>query len=120
MDAAVSSSEAACCSVREDKSVLPAAISPEADAMLSTPVRMLAMVPARLAFMDSSACINWPISSRDFTIITLVRSLAATVRATRTAADKGRVMPRVSRMASSKPLTTAMEPIAIIQKLALR
>ncbi|MNR21712.1 hypothetical protein D3C85_1386300 [compost metagenome] len=68
--------------------------------------------------MDSNACINCPISSREVALIVLVRSLAATVRATRTASDSGRVMPRVSRTASSSPLTTAMEPIAIIQKLA--
>ncbi|MNO09333.1 hypothetical protein D3C81_2324230 [compost metagenome] len=49
----------------------------------------------------------------------LVRSLAATVRATRTASDKGRVMLRVNSMASSRPLISAMDPIAIIQKFAM-
>ncbi|MNS97988.1 hypothetical protein D3C72_1323390 [compost metagenome] len=88
--------------------------------MLSTPVRMRATVSARLAFMDARACINWPISSRDVTVTVLVRSLAATVRATRTAADSGRVMPRVSSTASSKPLISATEPMTIIQKLAVR
>ncbi|MNT30643.1 hypothetical protein D3C72_1664490 [compost metagenome] len=86
--------------------------------MLSTPVRIRETVPARLAFMVSSARSNCPISSRDVTVIVLVRSLAATVRATRTASDSGRVMLRVSSTASSRPLTTATEPITIIQKLA--
>ena len=119
MDAAVCSSDAACCSVRDDRSVLPAAIWPEAEAMLSTPARIRATVAARLPFIVCKARISWPISSRERTAMLLVRSLAATVRATASASDSGCVMLRVSRTASSRPLSKPMAPITIIHRLAL-
>jgi hypothetical protein len=52
IDAAVSSSELACDSVRADKSILPEAISPEAVAMVSALRRISPMVSASRACID--------------------------------------------------------------------
>ncbi len=103
IEAAVSSSELACCSVREDKSWLPAAIWLEAVAMVSVPLRTLPTMPTRLSFMSLRACISWPVSSLLFTSMRLVRSPDATERATCTARDRGSVMLRTSSQASSTP-----------------
>ncbi|CAB3694320.1 hypothetical protein LMG26696_05070 [Achromobacter pulmonis] len=62
IDAAVSSSEAACCSVRLDRSVLPAAISREPTLISSTPRRTVATVRVRLSCMRLTAPNSWPIS----------------------------------------------------------
>ncbi|OWG18458.1 hypothetical protein KDK82_1937 [Delftia sp. K82] len=109
MAAAVCSSELACCSVREERSWLPASISPEAVAMLSAPERTCPTTWARLSFIWRSACSNWPVSSRESTVMRLVRSLLATVRATRRASASGLVMPRVIHQAASAPSTKASE-----------
>ncbi|CUJ36477.1 Uncharacterised protein [Achromobacter sp. 2789STDY5608633] len=62
IEAAVSSSEAACCSVRLDRSVLPAAISCEPVLISSTPRRTEDTVRVRLSCMRLSAANSWPIS----------------------------------------------------------
>ena len=107
IDAAVSSSELACSSVRDDRSWLPAAIWLEAVAMVSVPVRTSPTTLARLAFMSFSACISRPVSSRVFTTTWLLRSPEATVCATCTASFSGRVMLRVSSHASTAPSASA-------------
>ena len=91
----------------------------QAEAMLSTPARIRATVAARLPFIVCKARISWPISSRERTAMLLVRSLAATVRATASASDSGCVMLQVSSTASSRPLSKPMAPITIIHRLAL-
>ena len=55
IEAAVSSSDAACCSVRADRSTLPAAICCDAVAMVSVPVRTCCTSPARLSRIDFMA-----------------------------------------------------------------
>ncbi|CAB3855600.1 hypothetical protein LMG26842_03077 [Achromobacter dolens] len=62
IEAAVSSSEAACCSVRLDRSVLPAEISREPTLISSTPRRTVATVRVRLSCMRLTAPNIWPIS----------------------------------------------------------
>ena len=77
--------ELACCSVRADRSRLPWAISPEAVAMVSVPLRTCPTILTRLAFMSFSACSSRPVSSLLRTSILLLKSPAATVCATSTA-----------------------------------
>ncbi|MNQ57919.1 hypothetical protein D3C85_720900 [compost metagenome] len=95
IDDAVSSSELACSSVREDRSRLPLAISDDAVAMVSVPLRTWPTMLTRLEFMSFSARSSWPVSSVVCTSIWLVRSPEATVCATFTAALIGWVMARV-------------------------
>jgi hypothetical protein len=85
MDDAVSSSELACCSVRDDRSRLPLAISPAAVAMVCEPARTSPTMLCRLAFISCMARSSWPISLVDATSTVWVRSPAATPRAMRTA-----------------------------------
>jgi hypothetical protein len=63
IDEAVSSSEAACCSVRVDRSRLPAAISAEAVAMVSVPERTRETISTSESFMSRRARIRRPVSS---------------------------------------------------------
>jgi hypothetical protein len=57
---AVSSSELACCSVREDRSWLPAATCDDAVAMASVPLRTVVTVATRFSFMVLRAPSSWP------------------------------------------------------------
>ncbi|CAJ4955989.1 Uncharacterised protein [Burkholderia pseudomallei] len=66
---AVCSSAAACSSVREDRSMLPAAICRAAVAIDSLPTRTARTVPARLACIFASPSSSRPISSRRSTTI---------------------------------------------------
>jgi hypothetical protein len=77
IDDAVSSSELACCSVREDRSWLPAAIWPDAVAMVSVPLRTSPTIFVRLSFISRSARSSWPVSFVLSTLIERVRSPAA-------------------------------------------
>ena len=95
IDDAVSSSELACSSVREDRSRLPLAICDDAVAIVSVPPRTWPTMFTRLEFMSFSACSSWPVSSVVCTSIRLVRSPEATVCATFTAELIGCVMARV-------------------------
>ncbi|CAB3923996.1 hypothetical protein LMG1864_05651 [Achromobacter ruhlandii] len=74
IDAAVSSREAACCSVRLDRSVLPAEISRAPTLISSTPRRTVATVRARLSCMRLTAAIKAPISLLECTSTRVVRS----------------------------------------------
>ncbi len=58
IDVAVRSSDAACCSVRCDRSRLPLAIWPEAEAMVSVDARTRPTMRARPAFISLSARIS--------------------------------------------------------------
>ncbi len=106
IEAAVSSSEEACSSVRCDRSALPCAICDDADAMFSQPSRTSLTMRARLSFMALSAPIRSPVSSRVTTRISVVRSPAATWRAADTASPSGRTMPRVTSHPNSMPTAT--------------
>ena len=63
IDDAVSSSELACSSVREDRSRLPAAICEDAVAMASVPLRTSLTMRTRPPDMRCSACSSLPGSS---------------------------------------------------------
>ncbi len=106
IDAAVSSSDEACSSVRCDRSALPCAICEDAEAMLSQPSRTSLTMRARLSFMVLSAPIRSPVSSRVATWMSVVRSPAATWRAAVTACSSGRTMPRVTSQPSNMPTAT--------------
>ncbi len=60
---AVCSSALACSSVRDDKSILPAAICDDAVAMVSVPLRTCCTISSRLPFMMHSASSSLPVSS---------------------------------------------------------
>jgi hypothetical protein len=93
---AVSSSELACCSVRFDKSWLPAAIWLEALAIAWMPTSTSPTILPRLSFMSRRASSRCAVSSLPRTSITVVRSPAATVRATVTARARRPEMLRES------------------------
>ncbi|MNT01943.1 hypothetical protein D3C72_1364300 [compost metagenome] len=107
IDEAVSSSEPACCSVRDDRSRLPAAISDEAVAMLSVPLRTWLTMPTRLLFILPRAVSSAPVSSFAVVATVCVRSPAATVSASASAWRSGRVMPVVSSHEHNTPNATA-------------
>ncbi len=113
IDAAVSARLLACSSVRADRSRLPLAISVEALAMCSVPVRTSVTMPDRPSFMVLSACSRRPVSSLEVTTMSLRRSLSATAMATATARLSGTVMPRVSRheISAPKPSMATAKPI---------
>jgi len=90
IDDAVSSSELACCSVRDDKSMVPTAICAEAVAMVSVPPRTSPTMLTSAVFMSRRAAINCPVSSCERTTISLLRSPCATRWATATASTSGR------------------------------
>ena len=81
IEAAVSCSELACCSVRTDKSELPLAISPLAPATALAFVRTSCTVRARLSRMVRSAAITLSVSPAR-SAIGVARSPAATAPAT--------------------------------------
>jgi len=103
IDAAVSSSELACASVRDDRSRLPEAIWLDALAIESVPSRTWPTTLASSSFMARSARISMPDSEVSATSMRAVRSPDATCCATVTACPSGRVMERVMRNASSSP-----------------
>ncbi len=119
MVAAVSCSEAACSSVRWLRSTLPAAISPTASAMPELPSRTRLTMPARRVFMVLSASSRSRVSSWPRTSMWLVRSPSATVRATRTASDSGRVIERVIATPASAASATAAAQIPSIRLRAV-
>src|SRR5450830_1770739 len=82
MAEAVSSSEPACCSVRADRSRLPAAISLEAVLMVSVPERTSATMRTRLSLISPRAVISCPTSSLEVALICTLRSPPAMVWAT--------------------------------------
>ncbi len=113
MLAAVSSSDAACSSVRRLRSALPAAISADAPAMLPLLWRTRETISVRRSFMSRSADSKRPVSSRATTAIRLLRSPRATVCATSTAVCMGRVMERVISSPPAAASTTAAMDMTI-------
>jgi hypothetical protein len=114
IDDAVSSSELACCSVRLDKSRLPAAIWLDAVAIMSVPLRTSETISTRPSFIFCSALSSWPISSFDSILICSVRLPAATLLATRNACASEREIPLISQAPIARPATrpTAIKPMA--------
>ena len=108
MLAAVSTTAADCCSVRADRSILPAAISVEERATLSTPSRTSLIMFLRLTFIVATACINSPGSSRRVQVSVLVRSPLAICSATRRVSFSGRVIERVIPIAIRIPSAIPM------------
>ncbi|MDB5793672.1 MAG: hypothetical protein JWR25_51 [Noviherbaspirillum sp.] len=92
MELAVSSSEEACSSVREDRSRLPVAIWLDAVAIVSVPLLTWDTIRTRLSFIALRACNSCPVSSVVLTSIRLVRSPLATVVAIFNASVTGRVI----------------------------
>src|SRR5450830_1224505 len=88
IDEAVSSSAPACCSVRDDKSILPVAISEDAVAMASVPWRISVHITSKLFAIVFMELINCLISSLPETSIRCVKSPAATDEVTRIASCK--------------------------------
>ncbi|MNQ90143.1 hypothetical protein D3C85_1054730 [compost metagenome] len=120
IEAAVSSSELACSSVREDRSILPLAISAEAMAMASVPVRTRPTMAARLPLIAFRARSRSPISSRLPSATTARKSPAATCWAMPTAAPSGSVMLRISHHTVTLPTTRVTNTVASMTMLALR
>ncbi len=73
----VSSSEAACCSVRAERSRFPAAICLVAEAISSPPLRTLDTVLTRLTCILARPARSWPISSVEPTRTARVKSPCA-------------------------------------------
>ncbi|CAB3918631.1 hypothetical protein LMG1860_06259 [Achromobacter denitrificans] len=90
IEAAVSSREAACSSVRLDRSVLPAEISREPTLISSTPRRTADTVRVRLSCMRLTDAISVPISLVESTSTRTVRSPAAILSKLSLTARKGR------------------------------
>ncbi len=114
IDDAVSSSAAACCSVRADKSWLPEAISLAAVAIVSVAPRTWPTMAVRLAFMSLSAASNRPVSFCAPISTVWVRSPAATRCASATACPSGPVMARtsVSPSTSASAMPHKVAPIS--------
>ena len=121
MAEAVSSSEPACCSVRADRSRLPAAISVEAVLMVSVPTRTSPTMRTRLSLMSASAVISWPTSSFEVARIRALRSPPAMVRATPTAPASEAPMRRASSrpMPATRAVTARARPSEIQRALAM-
>ena len=96
--------------MRDDRSLLPDAISRDATAMVSMPLRTSPTVLPRLSFMSFRACINWPVSSPEVASTSALRSPCATRRATRTAWFSGRVIERPIQIAKPMPAASASPP----------
>jgi len=120
IDDAVSSSELACCSVRDDRSRLPPAIWPDAAVMVSVLPRTSETMRIRLSFMCFNACNNCPASSRVVRSMRLVKSPAATVCAIRTACANGCVIERAIPQANPAPTKSASMPNTISTFSAVR
>ena len=110
IEAAVSSSEAACSSVRLDRSVLPAEISREPTLISSTPRRTADTVRVRLSCMRLTAANSWPISFVELTSTRVVRSPAAILSKLSPTERNGRRMTRF--MNRNAPSDTAMSSSA--------
>ena len=107
IELAVSSSEPACASVRDDKSALPSAISPDAVVIAPIPTRTCSKVVVKLIRISSSARDKSPISSLARVATLTVKSPWAMLCARSTALYKGRVMLFESSAAHATPHTKA-------------
>src|SRR5260221_3948106 len=95
MEAAVSSRLEACSSVREERSVLPAAICDDAVVTISAAWRTRSTMPAREPFISCIEPSSWPNSSWRPASISTSRLPAATVRAKSVALRRRRVILRM-------------------------
>ncbi len=122
MDAAVSSSELACSSVRDDSSWLPAAIWALAVPTESTPKRTSETTRTRRSRMRCIAASSWAISSRPSTTIVRVRSPSAIAFDASTACCSDRVMVLASMMpkAMANPVPSSMAVPARVRKTPYR
>ncbi len=117
IDAAVSCSALACCSVRADRSWLPEAICDDAVAMPSADSRTRLTMCTRLSFMRPSAAISWPVSSERSTTMRELRSPPATASASTTQRSSGRVTDEASIQPSvSAASTAALHTSTIIRR----
>ncbi|MNT16563.1 hypothetical protein D3C72_1516730 [compost metagenome] len=107
MLAAVSSTAAACCSVREDKSVLPAAISAAAVDTWLTPIWIFSIMSRRFWLIAATAFSNCPSSSRRVLVCACRRSPLAMRSASASVLCSGRVICSVMRQAISSPAMMA-------------
>ena len=110
---AVSCSEAACCSVRWLRSILPVAISRAAPAMLVLLSRTRPTIVVSRSFISRKASSSLLVSSLPSTLIRVRRSPCDTVRATSIAKRSGRVTARVISTQPPIASATAIRLIAI-------
>ncbi len=114
---AVSSSDEACCSVRCDRSALPAAICCVALAIASDPVRTWPTMPCRLSCIRCRASSMRPVSSARSTWIACVRSPRVMCSACSMARFSGTVIERRSDQVSSPPPTMPTSSSAAVRAL---
>ncbi|MNQ34153.1 hypothetical protein D3C85_476040 [compost metagenome] len=120
MEAAVSSREAACCSVRLDRSVLPAEISRAPTLISSTPRRTVATVRVRLSCMRLMAANNWPISLVLRTSIRPVKSPPEILSKWSPAWCSGRSTVRLMKIQQPSANNSVMASIAIVTVREMR
>ncbi|MNX59812.1 hypothetical protein D3C86_906990 [compost metagenome] len=120
MEAAVSSRDAACCSVRLDRSVLPAEISRAPTLISSTPRRTVATVRVRLSCMRLMAANNWPISLVLRTSIRPVKSPPEILSKWSPAWCSGRSTVRLMKIQQPSANNSVMASIAIVTVREMR
>jgi hypothetical protein len=101
IEEAVSSSEAACCSVRADRSMLVAAISLDALAISSVPMRTLEIIPTSFSAISCIVRDSRPGSPPPLASARTRRSPSAMRRAACTASCTGRVTSAASHRHST-------------------
>ncbi|CAB3914172.1 hypothetical protein LMG1860_06018 [Achromobacter denitrificans] len=114
IEAAVSSREAACCSVRLDRSVLPAEISREPTLISSTPRRTADTVRVRLSCMRLMAANKWPISLVLRTSMRAVKSPAEILSKWVPASCSGRSTVRLMKIQQPRASTRAIASITMV------
>ncbi len=110
IDDAVSSSDDACSSVRCERSWFPAAISLDAVAIVSVPVRTSRTTDDRLSFMRFNALSRSPVSSAVCASSRTVRSPPATASAARTAFSSGLTIERARSRPKAAISATSAAP----------
>ncbi len=120
IDAAVCCRLDAASSVRDDRSMLPSAISAEAMPMLSVEVRTCDTSVLSESCIEASAFSRRPVSSRSCDSIDSVRSSAAMRCAASTARWIGRVMPRTSQADNNPPRISDAAPKTTSARRAVR
>ena len=119
IEAAVSSSEAACCSVRLDRSVLPAEISREPTLISSTPRRTADTVRVRLSCMRLIAANSEPISLVLRTSMRPVKSPPAILSKWPPASCNGRSTVRLMKTQQPSARITAIASSAMVTMRAV-
>ena len=111
-----------CCSVREERSVLPAAISAEAVETWLTPIWIFSIMVRRFWLMAATAFSSCPSSSRRVLVCAWRRSPPAMRSAMASVLCSGRVICSVMRQAISTPAMMAIRvvmPICSCARLML-